>query len=198
MHHLDHTWVGPIKKSATDHQVQLALRFWDPPWFWVKYNIWAMKTKMKTRNWNVAYSMSAQLNSAGQRSSPVRSWWKPRSNLELRASGGRRGWSLVAIQSRIGLFKLFVSSDRAPDAPLWSLNKNLSLAAWHKEMRRLTRSAILIVSSSEPFTTRSSSPGTNFRSLSNTRNWRLCLKNTYIQYCWPKVKQGTVLRWKTF
>jgi len=67
-------------------------------------------------NWNM-YSVFAQSNPAGQSSAPVRSWWKPRSILTLRARGGISDCPRGVIQSRMGPLRLFVSSALAEETP---------------------------------------------------------------------------------
>ena len=69
------------------------------------------------------YSTLDQFKLAGHNSAPVRSWWNPRPLLMLHAKGGLRGWPRGVIQSRTALFKLFVSSDQALDAPFWIYNR---------------------------------------------------------------------------
>ena len=64
-----------------------------------------------------AYSRSDQSTPTGQRSAPVTSWLNPLSVLILRAIGGRRGSLGGQSQSTIADFRLFVSSDLAPEAP---------------------------------------------------------------------------------
>lgn len=66
------------------------------------------------------HSGSDQLRLVGQRRAPVHSWWNPRSSFTFRARGGFKAWPFGVIHSRMAPFKLFVSSPRAPEAPLRS------------------------------------------------------------------------------
>lgn len=73
-----------------------------------------------TGAWCLTYSLFDQSTPAGQRSTPVISWLNPRLIFTFRARGGMRGCPGGESQSIMADFKLFVSSERALDAPFCS------------------------------------------------------------------------------
>jgi hypothetical protein len=125
--------------------------------------------------WDIKSSYSAldQSKPAGHNKAPVRSWWNPRSVLTLRANSGFRTWPRGVIQSRIALFKLFVSSDLALAEPFCIYHK------WGQANRefkmRLTSSAMCFTSSVEASIKRSWSPGIIWSRWLNTRCSRCSL-----------------------
>ena len=99
------------------------------------YQIWSTSWH-GARNQNAAsYSALDQSIPAGHRRAPVRLWWYPRSILTLRARGGVKTWPEGTIQSRMGPFRLLVSSDLAPETPFWSYDKRMNgILKWTKEV----------------------------------------------------------------
>jgi hypothetical protein len=124
------------------------------------------------------YSLSDQSNSAGHIRNPVFSWLNPRSALTLRAIGGISGSPWGTIQSKIVLFRLFVSSDRALAAPFCNYQQGLveDRTSHNCAGNLITQSAIIRISWSElAVTKRCSNPGTMLRSDRYTRYSRLSL-----------------------
>ena len=72
----------------------------------------------------VTHLESFQSRPAGQRREPVTGWWNPRFILTLREMDGCKTPSLGVIQSKTTPFRLFVSSDLAPETPFWIYNKS--------------------------------------------------------------------------
>ena len=119
------------------------------------------------------YSVLDQSKPAGHNKAPVRSWWNPRSVLTLRANGGLRDWPRGVIQSRIALFKLFVSSDLALAEPFCIYHK-WGRSRWGYKTR-LTNSPICSISSVEASVKRFWSPGIMWSRWLNTRCSRCSL-----------------------
>ena len=144
------------------------------PWFFYKWGPWNNINGIGT-----AYSVFAQSNPTGQSNAPVRSWWKPRSILILRPSGGLRDWPRGVIQSNTGPLILFVSSDRALETPFWSFEQKfwISHITYVSIMRTIP--AISSISPSSPFRRHPSRPGTICNSDSKTWCTRLSLLNNY-------------------
>ena len=128
---------------------------------------------------NITYSGFDQSRPAGHNRAPVRSWLKPRSAFTLRARGGTRLCPLGVIQSRTAPLRLLVSSPLAPDAPWKAYWTGINFWCF-KGTKKLTSSATMSTSSSEPCSKRSSKPGTDLRSSSKTRCSRLSLKDPFV------------------
>ena len=77
-----------------------------------------------TNSWTagITHLESFQSRPAGQRRKPVTGWWNPRFVLTLREMDGCKTPSRGVIQSTTTPFRLFVSSDLAPETPFWIYN----------------------------------------------------------------------------
>lgn len=106
--------------SAIGLQVQPSHRCATSP---LSYNFF----KWLLENCNITYSGFFQSSPAGQSNAPVHSWWNPRLILTFRDRGGFRDCPRGTIQSRTALFKLFVLSDLALEAPFWTWNYYVSM-----------------------------------------------------------------------
>jgi len=103
-------------KVATGHQPRLSRCSWAsraPCNVITDLNSW-------TTRWT--HSGTPQSRPAGQRRAPVTGWWNPRSVLTLRERAGCKTPSRGLIQSTTTPFRLFVSSERAPEIPFCIYN----------------------------------------------------------------------------
>ena len=150
-----------------------------------------MSCQLAVRN-QLTHSGSDQSRFVGQRRAPVHSWWNPRSSFTFRARGGFNDWPFGVIHSSMAPFKLFVSSPRAPEAPLRSYGI-LSFLRWMPgSEKQLTSSAIKPVSSSDPVKRRSSRPTTDCKRARNI----LCSRRSL--NCWYEVRSENKLQWRDY
>jgi hypothetical protein len=120
---LDHTCNQYKAKLATGHQPQL-----------IHYS-WASCATCKINNfWTARWTHSDTFQSkpAGQRRAPVTGWWNLRFVLTLRERTGCRTPSRGVIQSTTTPFRIFISSERAPEIPFWIYNRSDNIMLWVK------------------------------------------------------------------